>query len=60
MNTRNQAVVRVMQLTKEKQDILNSPCLPQLDEYSAACEEEATIHYIDEEIASLSVQFGLT
>ncbi len=54
MCTRNQKVVKIMQLTKLKQDIILQPLQSCVDEYDAACEEEATIHYINEEIQLLS------
>jgi len=40
-------------LLKEKQDVLQAPVPEGVDEYTAACDEEATLYYIDKEIMEL-------
>ena len=40
---------------KEKQDVLQAPVPEDVDEYTAACDEEATLYYIDKEITKLKL-----
>lgn len=54
MSTHNQKVMQLIHLSKLKQEVLQTPYSPCLDDYSAACEEEATIHYINEEMSVIS------
>jgi len=53
MSTYNQKQLRIVQLLKEKQDVLQAPVPEGVDEYTAACDEEATLYYIDKEIMEL-------
>lgn len=51
--TNNHKVLRIIQLLNEKQQILNAPKQDGGDAFTTACQEEAELHYIDEEIQQL-------
>lgn len=53
MITKNQKQLKIIQLLKKKHDVLQAPMREDVDEYTAACDEEAEIHYIDKEIMEL-------
>lgn len=51
--THNQKTVKIIRLLNEKQQILSSPPSVDVDEFTAACQEEAELHYINEELTQL-------
>lgn len=53
MVTANQKVLRIIQLLNEKQQIISSSPSVDVDEFTAACQEEAELHYINEELTQL-------
>jgi len=52
--TPNKQQAHIVRLCKEKQDILMEPVPNGADEFTVACEQEASIHYLDEEISAAS------
>ena len=57
MVTANQKVLRIIQLLNEKQQIISSPPSVDVDEFTAACQEEAELHYINEELTTLTGEY---
>jgi len=54
MSVNNKKILHIIQLLNEKQQILSYTSSTDVDEFTAACQEEAELHYINEELTQLT------